>query len=94
MCACHCYFWRHWRDAGLERLTMNPLPKYPWDKTPTAFPSSHENTTCTGMTLRDYFAAKAMQAIITNHLLEDCDDFVVAKNAYQLADFMLQERKT
>jgi hypothetical protein len=46
----------------------------------------------TGMTLRDYFAAKAMQAIITNHKLEDCDDDVVAFNAYQLADFMLEAR--
>jgi hypothetical protein len=45
-----------------------------------------------GMTLRDYFAAKAMQAIITNHKLEDCDDFVIAANAYQLADFMLKAR--
>jgi hypothetical protein len=45
-----------------------------------------------GMTLRDYFAAKAMQAIITNHKLEDCDDFVIAENAYQLADFMLKAR--
>ena len=45
-----------------------------------------------GMELRDYFAAKAMQAIITNHKLEDCDDFVVAANAYQLADFMLEAR--
>jgi len=45
-----------------------------------------------GMTLRDYFAAKAMQAIITNHKLEDCDDFVVAANAYQMADFMLKAR--
>jgi hypothetical protein len=44
------------------------------------------------MTLRDYFAAKAMQAIITNHKLEDCDDDVVAFNAYQLADFMLEAR--
>ena len=45
-----------------------------------------------GMTMRDYFAAKAMQAIITNHKLEDCDDFVIAANAYQLADFMLKAR--
>ena len=51
-------------------------------------PSGFDN----GMTLRDYFAAKAMQAIITNHKLEDCDDFVVAANAYQLADFMLEAR--
>ena len=31
---------------------------------PTAFPWTHKDITCTGMTLRDYFAAKAMQAII------------------------------
>ena len=45
-----------------------------------------------GMTLRDYFAAKAMQAVLTNHKLEDCDDDVVAKNCYQMADFMLKAR--
>ena len=47
-----------------------------------------------GMTLRDYFAAKAMQAVLTNHKLEDCDDDVVAKNCYQMADFMLKARNT
>ena len=51
------------------------------------------NETLEGMTLRDYFAAKAMQAILTNHRLEDCDDFQVAINAYQMADAMLQERE-
>ena len=45
-----------------------------------------------GMDLRDYFAAMVMQAVLTNHKLEDCDDFVVAKNAYQMADFMMEER--
>ena len=59
-----------------------------------AFPCQYEEhlSTWNGMTLRDYFAAKAMQAIITNHKLEDCDDNVVAANAYQLADFMLEAR--
>jgi hypothetical protein len=46
-----------------------------------------------GMDLRDYFAAKVMQAILTNHKLEDCDDDVVARNAYQMADFMMRERR-
>ena len=36
------------------------------------------NETLEGMTLRDYFAAKVMQAILTNRRLEDCDDDVVA----------------
>jgi hypothetical protein len=59
----------------------------------SAFPISGSQYRHTeGMTLRDYFAAKAMQAIITNHKLEDCDDFVVAANAYQMADFMLEAR--
>jgi len=49
--------------------------------------------TSNGMTLRDYFAAKVMQAILTNHRLEDCDDDVVASNAYQMADFMLKARQ-
>ena len=55
-------------------------------------PAGVSHITEQGMTLRDYFAAKAMQAIITNHKLEDCDDFVIAANAYQLADFMLKAR--
>jgi len=55
-------------------------------------PAGVSHITEQGMTLRDYFAAKAMQAIITNHKLEDCDDFVVAANAYQMADFMLKAR--
>ena len=38
--------------------------------------SMHGDKNPEGMTLRDYFAAKAMQAIITNHKLEDCDDNV------------------
>jgi len=41
-----------------------------------------------GMTLRDYFAAKAMQNLISEYnSLSD-----VAKNAYGLADLMLKER--
>lgn len=48
----------------------------------------------TGMTLRDYFAAKAMQG----HLSEGgwkCDQFHfddVAKGAYRFADAMIQAR--
>ena len=46
-----------------------------------------------GMTLRDYFATAAMQAILTNYKIEHCDDFVVANCAYQMADFMLKARE-
>jgi len=43
------------------------------DKTPTAFPWKHDNITCTGMTLRDYFAAKAMQGLMR---MERAEQFV------------------
>jgi hypothetical protein len=67
------------------------------DKTPTAFPWAHDDITCTGMTLRDYFAAKAMQGIIFND-----GDFLdarysspenIAFAAYHMADAMLKARE-
>lgn len=65
-----------------------------------AFPYQHKDPTTglttiqEGMTLRDYFAAKAMQGIITtienaNMLSEErC-----AKWCYEMADAMLKERE-
>ncbi len=51
-----------------------------------------------GMTLRDYFAAKAMQAMISNPLIIDNDsDGAVnyaASAAYKFADAMLLTRET
>ncbi|EML6314496.1 hypothetical protein [Pseudomonas aeruginosa] len=50
-----------------------------------------------GMTLRDYFAAKAVQAWISTYGVSHpatnstCD--TVAKQAYQVADAMLEARK-
>ncbi|EOL9041309.1 hypothetical protein [Cronobacter turicensis] len=53
-----------------------------------------------GMTLRDYFAAKAMQAFIAGAMSDgtplrtmDGDDKVAAKAAYIIADAMLTERE-
>jgi hypothetical protein len=44
-----------------------------------------------GMTLRDYFAAKAMAAILKHGI--DCETFDLdAEAAYQMADAMLAER--
>jgi len=68
-------------------------------KNQAAFPISKE-TVVNGMTLRDYFAAKAMQAMITgisakNELSIDVvADFVddLAINAYTYADLMLKQR--
>jgi hypothetical protein len=59
------------------------------DETPTAFPWTHDKVTCTGMTLRDYFAAKAMPILISDDVT--CES--VALNAYRMADAMLKARQ-
>lgn len=47
-----------------------------------------------GMTLRDYFAAKAMQADLTYQGLEGRDDVLhAALMAYEMADAMLKARE-
>jgi hypothetical protein len=48
-----------------------------------------EEITSGGMDLRDYFAAKAMQAMLS---WEDVGDFDVSKEAYMMADAMISER--
>ena len=56
-----------------------------------AFPSTFHNgwgEPEKGMTLRDYFAAKAMQALIHKNYFD-----VAAKEAYQMADAMLKARE-
>jgi hypothetical protein len=65
------------------------------DETPTAFPWTHDKVTCTGMTLRDYFAAafvKSGTVFPTSFPVNTPER--VAKQAYELADAMLQARKT
>jgi hypothetical protein len=58
-----------------------------------AFPVSYNGHE--GMTLRDYFAAKAMQVLIAKMMNEEGWDFIqedVAMGSYQMADAMLKER--
>lgn len=62
-----------------------------------AFPAIAENGLghiSSGMTLRDYFAAKAMQAITTalQQGIRPVDLPLLARDAYALADAMLKER--
>lgn len=46
-----------------------------------------------GMTLRDYFAAKAMQALVTSqHCPKEFDGLIVSQAAYRVADAMLAAR--
>ncbi len=56
-----------------------------------------EKTVCEGMTLRDYFAAKAMAAIIVGNHADSCvtgqdGAMGTSKDAYVVADAMLAER--
>ena len=58
-----------------------------------AFPSEHQATPSrSGMTLRDYFAASALQGLLSNHAPEYSDEeFSTA--AYNMADSMLKARE-
>ena len=69
-------------------------------KTPPAFPVGLEafGEDKVGMTLRDYFAAKAMQGFMHNY--HPCDFLEhkgwiedISMASYQLADAMLKERE-
>jgi vacuolar-type H+-ATPase catalytic subunit A/Vma1 len=53
-----------------------------------AFPvRATENIVYTGISIRDYFAAKAMQALMRENYFE-----ITARSAYLMADIMLEER--
>jgi len=63
-----------------------------------AFPVVHNNWTKTGMTLRDYFAAKAMQGMMTSARYTGIIgvnnyEHSIANQAYQMADAMLKARE-
>ena len=45
-----------------------------------------------GMTLRDYFAAKAMQGMLSGKLI-NTKTAVIAQDCYAMADAMLKERE-
>ena len=68
--------------------TKNGGPAFPF------LPTQDRHATTPGMTLRDYFAAKAMQALIEDGLKRDGSATVpnVAKDAYRMADAMLAAR--
>ena len=61
-------------------------------KTPTdggaAFPVAHSYLIQSGMSLRDYFAGKAMQALAQGNYFD-----ATARQAYMIADAMLKARE-
>ena len=59
-----------------------------------AFPIEiNSEMTCLGMTLRDYFAAKAMQAFESRKDLDDIAAINKANRCYRIADAMLKARE-
>ncbi len=53
-----------------------------------AFPVAHSHLIQSGMSLRDYLAAKAMQALAQGNYFD-----ATARQAYMIADAMLRERE-
>jgi hypothetical protein len=70
-------------------------------ETPTAFPWTHDNMTCTGMTLRDYFAAKSITSVMatpwfqhTSSQRGSCEYAEeLAGECYAIADAMIKARE-
>lgn len=53
---------------------------------------AQERRMLSGMSLRDYFAARAMQSLITDPAREDQSCEECARLSYRMADAMLKER--
>ena len=58
-----------------------------------AYPFFHNCDHSNGMTLRDYFAAKAMQSMNSREDYLDASASAIALDAYALADAMLKARE-
>lgn len=59
-----------------------------------AFPTPAHNLNNDGMTLRDYFAAKWMQAYVANPETADITETELAQFSYEIADAMLKARES
>jgi len=73
--------------TGDENMSENKNAKTPTDGGP-AFPIAHSHLIQSGMSLRDYLAAKAMQALAQGNYFD-----ATARQAYMIADAMLRERE-
>lgn len=58
-----------------------------------AFPSEFNLPQNQGLTMRDYFAASAMQGLIVAYVDNSSDVDAYSKKAYEVADAMLEARK-
>ena len=67
-------------------MSENKTAKTPIDGG-AAFPVTHSHLIQSGMSLRDYFAGKAMQALAQGNYFD-----ATARQAYMIADAMLKAR--
>ena len=77
------------------------IPEFDPERPNAMYPMTKSKVVCPGMTLRDYFAAKALGGIATVDILksamteEECELVLVnaAELSYRLADAMLAARE-
>lgn len=71
---------------------MKAFPSINWD---SQIESKNNQLTpiSSGMDLRDYFAAKALQGIIDSSIDAGLETHRIAESAYQIADAMMKARK-
>ena len=75
----------------MTTITMNTTPAFPTQNEKQIGPDTYHYE---GMTLRDYFAAKAMQGDVASASQETALNLPrLAKWAYQVADEMLKARE-
>ena len=73
----------------MSNTINNGGPAFPTENARQTGPSSwHEE----GMTLRDYFAAKALQGLLSHNSNGNASDKNIAEWAYSQADAMLRAR--
>lgn len=65
---------------------MNTIQAFPSDGGPSSLLFNK------GMTLRDYFAARALQGICASGPSADLTNYYIAKESYALADAMIKAR--
>lgn len=76
---------------SMKELTDALKPKDGGPAFPENVPTQHGNRSIGGMTLRDYFAAKAMQGLLASDVVGPMHEFV--GRAYEIADMMLKARE-
>lgn len=90
MCLGYRHLWRLGRIVGLEGVSMNQ------SAFPTGIIANEKGQIIggsNGLTLRDYFAAKAMQSLILAEHSKNEFNEIQAVMAYEVADAMMKARE-